>query len=188
MNSLIQVVLKCTCPGVPDIYQGTEFLDFSFVDPDNRRAVNYDLRNEDLENEKKNVSFRNLFITGEYDKSKISLLSMLLNDRAQFPGIYSGKYFPLKVNGQYEDRIVAFARMSDKNYRIVIFSINTAAMAVEKNISLTEINWNDTKVILPESFPSLWINKISTQKLEIKNEILISDIFNNFPLCVLANE
>src|SRR5204863_9525849 len=43
-NALAQVLLKCTCPGVPDFYQGTELWDFSLVDPDNRRPVDYGLR------------------------------------------------------------------------------------------------------------------------------------------------
>src|SRR5262249_58151956 len=47
-NSLAQVLLKLTCPGVPDLYQGTELWDFSLVDPDNRRPVDYRHRREVL--------------------------------------------------------------------------------------------------------------------------------------------
>src|SRR5207245_9933159 len=47
-NSLSQVLLKCTCPGVPDFYQGMELWDFSLVDPDNRRPVDYARRRETL--------------------------------------------------------------------------------------------------------------------------------------------
>jgi (1->4)-alpha-D-glucan 1-alpha-D-glucosylmutase len=43
-NSLAQTLLRCTAPGVPDTYQGTELWDYSLVDPDNRRPVDYDLR------------------------------------------------------------------------------------------------------------------------------------------------
>ena len=49
INSLTQTLLKLTCPGVPDIYQGQEMWDFSLVDPDNRRPVDFDLRSSALE-------------------------------------------------------------------------------------------------------------------------------------------
>src|SRR3546814_114225 len=48
-NGMMQTLLRLTCPGVPDLYQGTEFWDFSLVDPDNRRAVDYAMRRATLE-------------------------------------------------------------------------------------------------------------------------------------------
>ena len=56
LNSLTQTILKFTVPGVPDIYQGTELWDFSLVDPDNRRPVDFTSRKkmlEEVQNEKR---------------------------------------------------------------------------------------------------------------------------------------
>jgi (1->4)-alpha-D-glucan 1-alpha-D-glucosylmutase len=104
-NSLLQTALKLTCPGVPDIYQGTELWDLSLVDPDNRRPIDFDLRHEVL-----------LTASGRApvppSAVKTWLIHRLLQLRAQSPELFapSAGYTPLLPEGRDAERIVAFTR------------------------------------------------------------------------------
>jgi (1->4)-alpha-D-glucan 1-alpha-D-glucosylmutase len=93
-NSLLQTALKLTCPGVPDIYQGTELDDLSLVDPDNRRPVDYELRRR---------------LVHEGTAPKLSLIRTLLHLRRDRPELFVG-YEPLEVVGPDAERVVAFSR------------------------------------------------------------------------------
>jgi len=77
--ALAQTLLKLTCPGVPDIYQGDELLSFNLVDPDNRRPVDWDLRRRLL----------------DHPPAKLSLIRKTLELRAQRPAAFAGTYEPV---------------------------------------------------------------------------------------------
>jgi (1->4)-alpha-D-glucan 1-alpha-D-glucosylmutase len=92
-HSLVQAALRCTMPGVPDLYQGTEFADLSLVDPDNRRPVDYDARIAAL----------------DHPPAKFRLIATLLNLRREHPDVFArGSYDPASVDGT--DRLLAFER------------------------------------------------------------------------------
>jgi len=92
--SLSQALVKVASPGVPDYYQGTELLDFSLVDPDNRRPVDYALRKKVLDR-------------GGNDK--LHVIRKGLEVRGKFPGLFHGaKYTPLYADGGREQNIIAF--------------------------------------------------------------------------------
>jgi malto-oligosyltrehalose synthase len=97
-NSFAQLILKCTVPGIPDVYQGTESWDLSFVDPDNRRPVNYDKRRSWLQREPEN----------DYDPAgKARLLRTLLQLRRGHPDFFAGAdYRPIAIG----DETLAFKR------------------------------------------------------------------------------
>jgi (1->4)-alpha-D-glucan 1-alpha-D-glucosylmutase len=109
ISSLAQVVLKCTAPGVPDIYQGCELWDHSLVDPDNRRPVDYPLRAAMLaEAATDPAAARASWLDG---RVKLFVTSKLLHLRAERrPTFLDGPYTPLDVAGPLNDRVVAFAR------------------------------------------------------------------------------
>jgi (1->4)-alpha-D-glucan 1-alpha-D-glucosylmutase len=96
-NSIVQLGLKLTAPGIPDIYQGTEFWDHNLVDPDNRRPVDYAARADTL-------------ATGAHPKQ--ALLADLLARRRNRPDLLGAgaSYEPLNVTGAAADHVVAFAR------------------------------------------------------------------------------
>jgi len=103
-NSLAQVLLKITSPGVPDIYQGTEFWDLSFVDPDNRRPVDYAERRRCLEElrgpEAKNRAglLRDLLSSWPDGRIKLYLMHKLLDFRRAHQELFAkGTYVPLEV-------------------------------------------------------------------------------------------
>lgn len=110
VNSLAQLSLKMTLPGVPDIYQGCELLDFSMVDPDNRRPVDFDLRRQLLP-ELQNMTAAEAMSRWREGLPKFWLLLQLLALRRRNLELVSqGSYQPLEVVGDEAAHVVAFAR------------------------------------------------------------------------------
>jgi (1->4)-alpha-D-glucan 1-alpha-D-glucosylmutase len=108
-NGLTRTALKCTLPGVPDIYQGTEFWDFSLVDPDNRRPVDYGDRERGLATESRLDS---LVASWGDGRIKQALLTGLLADRAKAPTLYAdGDYRPIEVTGGMSRHVVPFCAL-----------------------------------------------------------------------------
>lgn len=103
-NSLVQVALRCTLPGVPDLYQGNEFADLSLVDPDNRRPVDYDARRAAL----------------DAPPPKLRLLTTLLDLRRRDPALFTdGSYEPAHLSG--DARLLAFERrLGGKLFRCAV--------------------------------------------------------------------
>ncbi len=114
-NTLAQTVIKLTTPGVPDFYQGTELLDLSLVDPDNRRAVDYEARGElvdKLEPLLKNPdadAFRGWLETQD-PQAKMYLTTRLLHLRRAHPELFAGEYRDLGASGERCEHLVAYAR------------------------------------------------------------------------------
>jgi (1->4)-alpha-D-glucan 1-alpha-D-glucosylmutase len=110
-NSLAQVLLKVLAPGVPDVYQGTELWDFSLVDPDNRRPVDFDLR-RGLLSSLDGRSAEELWESRPDGAVKLHVLSRLLDLRARQPDALGpeGDYRALETTGRDERRVIAFAR------------------------------------------------------------------------------
>ncbi len=131
-NSLTQTLIKLTAPGVPDIYQGSEGLDLSLVDPDNRREPDF----EALQTQLTKISDE----TGESAMSKQRLIATVLNIRWQRRDLFgSGRYLPLSVEGDGADQFVAYARVKDEDAIIVIaprFSMRANGGTVRDNVSI----------------------------------------------------
>lgn len=117
LNSLSQLALKVLLPGAPDFYQGTEFWDFSLVDPDNRHAVDFLARQHALT--ASNLEWDSLALQWQDGRIKLALTQALLRLRRQFADLFeNGTYEPLHVSGPHAGHIVAFAR-AWKNQRLV---------------------------------------------------------------------
>lgn len=118
-NSLAQLALKCMCPGIPDTYQGTELWDLSFVDPDNRREVDYEKRLAFLEEMAGGTTnLADLLSKGADGRVKMFVLHKLLLLRKENPDLFrQGAYKPLATNGS--NRYIAFAR-SYKGKEVVV--------------------------------------------------------------------
>ncbi|HEY1007762.1 MAG TPA: malto-oligosyltrehalose synthase, partial [Sphingobacteriaceae bacterium] len=109
VNSLVQLVLKFTCPGIPDVYQGTEHWDLSFVDPDNRRPVDFAVRGrwlQELQSADPSVLWEH-----RYDgRIKVWLTAQLFRLRRMNVRLFTdGAYIPLTAEGKYKDHICSFA-------------------------------------------------------------------------------
>ncbi len=138
-SSLALTLLKLTAPGVPDIYQGTELFDASLADPDNRRAVDYALREQLLSDVLAAESAEQL-LGGPYGEAKLYLIARTLELRRRLPECFDarGAYTALAVIGEEQKRVVAFQRGA----RVI-------TIAPRLTLSLP-LGWRDTQVVLPE--------------------------------------
>jgi (1->4)-alpha-D-glucan 1-alpha-D-glucosylmutase len=119
LNSLSQITLKATLPGVPDFYQGTEFWDFSFVDPDNRRPVDFAERASALA-AMKIPDWKSLAENWQNGHLKLAWTRQLLKLRTELAEVFTeGDYRPLQVSGPHRDHIIAFARQRGNDVAVV---------------------------------------------------------------------
>jgi (1->4)-alpha-D-glucan 1-alpha-D-glucosylmutase len=120
LNSLSQLTLKATLPGVPDFYQGTEFWDLSLVDPDNRRPVDFAARAEALA-ALQMPDWETLARNWPDGRLKLAWTAHLLRTRAGLAEVFTdGNYQPLDVGGSHRDHVVAFARCRGRDAAIVV--------------------------------------------------------------------
>lgn len=143
MNSLSQTVIKLTAPGVPDIYQGSEALNFSLVDPDNRREPDFAALVQ-------NLSTANLRVFNDEQcwrdgRVKQYVTATLLRLRPHYPSLFRyGEWLPLKVTGEREEHLIVYARVKDDEALIV--AVPRLVFSVTRNEKL----WVNTSVAIPE--------------------------------------
>jgi len=148
LDSLVQLVLQLTAPGVPDTYQGTEFWDFSMVDPDNRRPVDYPGRERGLTGPADEHALLGNWRDG---RVKQALLARLLGARGERPDVFVGAtYRPLEVTGLRRDKVVAYAREAD-GVTLVVAAPLRSASAVAPDLSIPAHWWGDTRIALPQA-------------------------------------
>ncbi|MGZ3350503.1 MAG: malto-oligosyltrehalose synthase, partial [Xanthobacteraceae bacterium] len=129
LNSLSQVTLKATMPGVPDFYQGTEFWDLSLVDPDNRRPVDFTERARVLAS-METPDWHHLARNWPDGHLKLAWTRHLLKLRSELPDVFAnGDYEPLQVSGPHRDHVIAFARRRDGDAVIVAVAKSFAAFS-----------------------------------------------------------
>lgn len=188
INSLSQTVLKFTCPGVPDVYQGCEFWDLSMVDPDNRRQVDYDLREKALDaivNDK--IIIDTLWKNRYNAQIKLWLSHLLFSERRANPGLFENSlYIPLTVKGKYKDNVLAFARSDQNQWYIVAIPLHLAQINPESSKPY-ELDWQNTRLILPPDTPAQWQSIIDGKPLAITGEIKIAAVFTQLPLAILKS-
>jgi (1->4)-alpha-D-glucan 1-alpha-D-glucosylmutase len=140
VNGLVQTALRCTWPGVPDLYQGAEFWDFSLVDPDNRRPVDYDLRARVLADP--DQGWRS-------DAVKQALIARILRLRRHDPALFTiGALDALPVHGTRRNHVLAFARRLENRQVIVAVMLRTAAAMTEQGALPDAAWWSDTEVVI----------------------------------------
>ena len=120
LNSLSQITLKAMMPGVPDFYQGTEFWDFSLVDPDNRRPVDFAERAGRL-GALENPDWDRLVENWPSGHLKLAWTRHLLKLRTELADVFTnGDYEPLEVSGPHRDHFIAFARRRGREAAIIV--------------------------------------------------------------------
>jgi (1->4)-alpha-D-glucan 1-alpha-D-glucosylmutase len=148
INSLSQVLLKLTSPGIPDIYQGNEIWDFSLVDPDNRRPVDYVQRKKMLEALTR-ATPEELLDNWSDGRIKLFLTHRLLTFRRENAELFQrGSYEPLSLTGEFADCCVAFARQARSQTIVVL------APRLSSRVGFPPIGqaWRETAVRLPSGF------------------------------------
>ena len=185
INSLSQIALKLTAPGVPDIYQGNEIWDFSLVDPDNRRSVDYARRSEMLRS-LDTASLAELLQQWPDGRIKLLLTQRLLRFRREHPLLFQhGTYLPLTVTGALAESCVAFAREHEGKWIAVI------APRLSSRVGFPPIGdkWQDSAVDLPASFSREEAKELFTgQDLQVRgNNLRLSETLAVFPIAVLCS-
>ncbi|TDE14483.1 malto-oligosyltrehalose synthase [Dyadobacter psychrotolerans] len=190
VNSLSQLVLKFTCPGTPDVYQGCELWDFSLVDPDNRRPVDYEKRQQLLSEtetyENKEELPEKLWEHRNDAQIKLWLTNQLFNLRKQNPVLFSeGDYIPLKVQGAFKNNVFAFARSYKQNFLVVAVPVHTASICTEQGKTLFELDWEDTKIVLPPGLNVSWESVVTGAAEEHEHKLLPGDLFRKSTVAIL---
>jgi (1->4)-alpha-D-glucan 1-alpha-D-glucosylmutase len=185
INSLSQTLLKLTSPGMPDIYQGNEIWDFSLVDPDNRRPVDYKLRREMLSTLGK-VKPEELLASWTDGRIKLFLTQRVLRLRRDQPRLFQqGNYLPLIVTGTFADSVVSFARQLDQQWAIII------APRVTSRVGFPPIGdkWQETVLDLPEGLELANARNIFTlDGVQFDGrKLMLRDALAALPFAVITN-
>ena len=184
-NSLAQTLLKLAAPGVADTYQGTELWDFSLVDPDNRRPVDYSHRQK-LLREVRDLSERQIgHLVGNPADGRIKLFvtERMLTLRREHPGLFtSGEYIPLEAQGPAAQHAFAFLRRNDTTAALIVVPRLLARFCPGKDDAPLCGRWGDT-VISTEAHN--WTN-VFTQARHAGGDIHLADLFRQFPVAALV--
>lgn len=194
VNSFTQTVLRHTVPGVPDLYQGTEFWDFSLVDPDNRRPVDFATRATALASAPANLNA--LLPSWRNGHVKQGLVAACLHLRQSMPALFArGHYQPLEVQGPRKDHLLAFSRNHEDQAVIIVVprciaaAFDVAADTTEKaHLPMVEADfWQDTHIVLPAAMAARhWHQVFTPYALQARNATLAaSQILADFPVAIL---
>ncbi|MGB3124983.1 MAG: malto-oligosyltrehalose synthase [Pseudomonas sp.] len=187
LNGLAQSLLRLTVPGVPDLYQGDEFWDFSLVDPDNRRPVDFNARQQAL---KSPPGIQELLSHWRDGRIKQALIAQVLAMRKANPDLLrSGAYTPLEVTGKHADHVVAFCR-EHQGKRLLVVVPRWTHRLLENGVQ-PHINaqvWGDTRVKLPFAATTQnWKGLFHTGAVTPDKELLICTALGDFPVNVFIN-
>ncbi|HTV87517.1 MAG TPA: malto-oligosyltrehalose synthase, partial [Stellaceae bacterium] len=183
ISSLAQLVLKLTVPGVPDIYQGGELWDFSLVDPDNRRPVDWPDRQRlivDIDGANP-ADFAARWPDG---REKLFVTARLLALRRERPRLFAaGDYQPLEISeGRNSDRLCAFARRHEGT--LLAIAVPRLVWGLLRNGGDPE--FGATAITLPGA--SLWRNVFTGARINGDEPVRAADLLRDFPVAVLVGE
>ncbi|MGY3171685.1 (1-_4)-alpha-D-glucan 1-alpha-D-glucosylmutase [Pseudomonas sp. TE12234] len=182
LNGLAQTLLRMTVPGVPDLYQGNEFWDFSLVDPDNRRPVDYASRQQALQQA---MNLPDQLANWRDGRIKQTLIARTLDLRTEHAELFRrGTYQALEVVGSQAHRVLGFVREWEGKRAIVIVPIRCAALL--ENSAEPQVNalqWGDTRIDLPFAIADENLKGLFSSITVTKNrELMISAALGDFPV------
>ncbi len=194
-NSLSQTLLKITSPGVPDFYQGNEIWDFSLVDPDNRRPVDYDLRRGLLNR------LRQMESSAQIDAMMADpadgAIKMYVTRRAlcfrksNRDLLENGSYVPLRAAGDRQNHVVAFARARKRNCVIAVASRFFMALGADKRKPVGADVWGDSALLLRRDLAhTAWQEVLSQTTIEAdrygkQHRLPLAKVFTHLPVALL---
>ena len=205
-NSLAQLLLKLTCPGVPDIYQGSELWNFSLVDPDNRRPVDYDHRRALLTGLKQQLVptgpdltalTQQLLATLEDGRVKLYLTYQVMNYRRSHQDLFSkGDYTPLLAVGEKAGYVCSFIRaLEEKTVVVAVPRLVVGLTRGHQEHLLDGSKWRDTFLVLPgETTPSrVFRNVLTGERVRADSQngkltLPIAAVFQSFPVALLEED
>jgi (1->4)-alpha-D-glucan 1-alpha-D-glucosylmutase len=164
-NSLAQLLIKLTAPGVPDFYQGTELRDDSLVDPDNRRPVDLAARAKAL----RDLSDARAQSLHGLGTQKLSTIRRALGLRRKYPARFLGAYHPLVATGPHAERVFAYGR-------------GTELVVIVPRLGVHADNWRDTTLEIPAG---QWVDVLSDQTFAGGVRAL-AELWRAFPVSLLT--
>ncbi|MBX6320233.1 MAG: malto-oligosyltrehalose synthase [Rhodospirillaceae bacterium] len=191
VNGLAQTLLKLTAPGVPDIYQGSEFWDLSLVDPDNRRPVDYESRRAPAAGPPSPALAAELVRGWRDGRIKQHLIRCALGLRRRKPALFAaGEYQPLDAGGAHAERIIAFARHGAEGTVVTIVPRLVAGMLGGLELPLPPAEaWADTQVSCPPSAAGALRSALTGVTLTPQNgAIMVADALADLPVALLVSE
>jgi (1->4)-alpha-D-glucan 1-alpha-D-glucosylmutase len=178
-----RTVLKCTLPGLPDTYQGTEFWDFSFVDPDNRRPVDYTALAGALE---EGLPPGELLQSWSDGRIKQATLARLLSDRAAHPAFYAdADYSALAADGERASHILAFTRSnSTAGEGDLLVAVPRLVSGLIRETAWSGESFAGTVLSAPEG--SLWTDIVTGTSVDAEaGRLDLGALFERLPYAVL---
>jgi len=188
INSVAQVVLKTTSPGVPDFYQGGELWDFSMVDPDNRRPIDFPKRAKLLERLMgSGIDYQSLLARWRDGRLKMFVTQRALHFRNTHHDLFaSGAYVPLRVSGRRSENICAFARSRNGQWSLTVVPRFCTRLTPPERFPLA-LTWKSDTLRLPAEAPRQWRNVFTGESLEAtRGGLPLSKVFATFPVAILV--
>lgn len=200
-NSLSQALLKIVAPGVPDLYQGTELWDFSLVDPDNRRPVDFLARaiwlaewNRASGTDPDRLALAKEVFAQRHDgRIKLFLLADALRFRRAHRELFAqGRYVPLSAEGERADHLFAFARCHGEEMAVMVVPrLITAVVPDAQTLPLGEAVWRGTWLVIPVSqegtkFRNVLTGEMMKTSARGDTQVLpIGEVFAHYPVACL---
>ena len=196
LNSLSQTTLKLTVPGVPDIYQGQEVWDFSLVDPDNRRPVDYEARARLLDEVQREMAAGDRAayaarLVEEWEDGRVKLLvtHLLLQMRRESPDLFrEGGYATLHASGPTAEHLVAFERrLGERSLVVVAPRLWATLLGEREELYPGGALWEGTTIQAPEGSGS-YTSLFTGERVETEGDgrvISLAAALGRFPVAVL---
>jgi (1->4)-alpha-D-glucan 1-alpha-D-glucosylmutase len=186
---LAQAAIKVASPGVPDYYQGTEIWDFSLVDPDNRRPVDFALREKLLSSLDGTPDPAALLANLDDGRAKLSVIRAGLRLRREFPALFRGApYAPLHADAGREENVIAFALRHGPQAVIAIAPRLFARLMTEGDAAPIGARiWGASRLALPDGMPREWEDAVTgARHLAADGALVLADVLSQFPVALLA--
>lgn len=184
LNSLSQIILKLTCPGIPDIYQGNEVWDFSLVDPDNRHSIDYSAIKQSM-----NAlgTLEDCLKTPEDGRIKLFITQKILQLRQRLPDVFTqGSYLILDTRDTNEEHVIAYARVFG-NQAVLVLTTRFFTF-FKNNFHDRDESWFNFFIELPDELAKFEFRNIFTQHVVPKDkQINLQAIFSEMPFAVLES-
>jgi len=193
-NSLAQLLIKMTAPGVPDFYQGTELWDLNLVDPDNRRPVDYARRRRLLEEIDRGRRERGdaatcaaLWDARTDGRIKLFVTTRALACRAELADVYRrGEYVPVGATGLRRDCLFAFARALDERIAITCVPRLVGSLVPDGAPPLGAV-WGDSRIELPPQAPERWRDAFTGCEIVAEGgSVAASALFERLPIALIV--
>ncbi|WP_428946121.1 malto-oligosyltrehalose synthase [Pantoea sp. FN060301] len=185
VNGLTQTAIKLTAPGVPDIYQGSEALNFSLVDPDNRREPDFVTLDQMLSADGDKAFTPAGRLNGAL---KQQLIARMLHFRQQQPQLFrQGAYLPLTVTGAHAENVITFAREDNPTALIVIAPRLVFSESEENADTTSDQGWAQTEIRLPASLANRRYRDIlSGEETEVTDLIRLDAAVSGSPVILVT--